>query len=74
MTPTRQDDIRLLNILHMKDVEGMTCAAIGECMGGSKSSIIGAVNRVNKDADKHGCKCRKKANRDGGMKPKWWAS
>lgn len=70
---TRADDITDLRILHMLDVEQLTGADVAERTGRSRNAILGLRHRVRQTEKEHPCRCRKKANRDGGMKPKWWA-
>ncbi|MFQ6551886.1 GcrA family cell cycle regulator [Aestuariibius insulae] len=61
-------DQRLLQLLHLRDVEGLTFAQIAERFGVSRSSVVGAYHRIDKvmrdvPADRH----------DGSMPPRWWA-
>lgn len=39
----------------------------------TKGQIIGILNRVDKDDQKHPCACVKPENKTGGMPEKWWA-
>ena len=68
--PTRQDDIQLLRMLDMRDGEGMTSTLIAEATGRTRSSVMGAMHRV--DTAELPCACKKKKNQDGGMKRGWW--
>lgn len=65
-------DEEILTILHLRDVDRMKTPDIGRRFGVSRSTILGLLHRVKKAADAVPCKCRKKANKDGGMKPRWW--
>ena len=61
-------DREILQILHLKDVEGLTCRAIGERFGKSKNAIIGLLSRVNKETDASD----PDGNGNGTMPPGWW--
>lgn len=66
-------DEEILTILHLREVDGMKTPDIGRKYGKGRGAILGLIARVNAATDKIPCKCRKKANKDGGMKPRWWA-
>ena len=72
--PTRQDDLRMLEILDMRECAGMPVKEIAARLGMSKGAVCGAINRIGKAADAVPCRCRRKANRDGGMPRRWWAA
>ncbi|MFQ6552937.1 hypothetical protein AAD018_011425 [Aestuariibius insulae] len=66
--PFEWTDQRLLQLLHLKDVEGLTFGQIAVRFSASRSSVIGAYHRVDKvmrdvPSDRH----------DGSMPPRWWA-
>lgn len=46
--PTRRDDERLLTWLQMSE-DGMTARQIGDAWGYTKSSVIGALNRIKNE-------------------------
>ncbi|MFQ6553413.1 GcrA family cell cycle regulator [Aestuariibius insulae] len=61
-------DQRLLQLMHLKDVEGLTFAQIAVRFSVSRSSVIGAYHRIDKairdePLDRH----------DGSMSVRWWA-
>lgn len=68
--PTRAEDEALLNLLYLREFDGMGMKEIGERVGMSKNAVIGQINRVMKDMVP--CECRKPENRDGGMPNRWW--
>jgi transposase len=50
--PTRRDDDRLLEWLHLR-AQGKSTRQIAEAYGTTKNTVIGALNRVDKeDVDK----------------------
>lgn len=63
--PTRHDDEVLLTMMHMRDVEGLTARQIGERIGRSKNSVIGALYRQRQDDTDNG-------HLNGTLKPRWW--
>lgn len=67
---TRESDERYLEILHLSD-SGLTARQIAGRVGGTKSAIIGALNRIWNEPDK--CACVKPENRNGGQPQKWWS-
>jgi hypothetical protein len=69
---TRTDDERLLEILDAKFNSDLAHADVLRKFNISNGALQGLVHRTVKD--KTPCKCRKKANRDGGMPARWWAS
>jgi len=73
MTHDRADDMILLEMLHLRATTGMSHREIGRKFGRSKNAVIGALHRINKEADAVSCRCRRKHNRDGGMPAMWWA-
>lgn len=70
---TRQDDEALLTILDLSAHEGLSASQIARRIGSTKNAVIGALNRIAKEADKVPDRCRRKANKDGGMPRRWWA-
>lgn len=69
-TQHREDDERVLGILHVIDTEG-TAAARREF--GLSNGAVQSYRRYLKAADAIPCRCKKRKNKDGGMKPRWWA-
>jgi len=64
---TRQEwtDQEILEMLHLRENEGLTCAAAGQRLGRNKNAVIGMGHRIAKaqlpgDAG------------DGTMPPRWW--
>jgi len=70
--PSRADDLRALEILHLREIEGLSYADIARRMRMTKGAVIGMVNRINKAADAVPCLCRRPENKAGGMPPRWW--
>lgn len=70
-TPTRSDDLQILEMLHMRDGEGQTLQHIANQFGVSRSSIAGMLHRV--DINEAPCACFKPENQDGALGPRWWA-
>lgn len=76
---SRADDIAALEILHARENLGLTMkadaahasAATGRNI--SRNQAIGIVGRVNEAVTRQADRCRRKANRDGGMPERWWA-
>ena len=69
--PTRQDDEKLLRMLEFK-AAGHKQGALMERFGMSKGAVAGILHRVRTDTNAVPCKCRKRANKDGGMPSGWW--
>lgn len=61
-------DEDMLMALHLHANEGMTAKQIGERFGRRKGSVIGMMNRVAKETDKHDLT----PHLNGTMKPLWW--
>lgn len=69
-TATRESDERILHMLDLRENEGFNGKQIMAATGMSKGAIAGAAMRV---CNAHlPCKCRKKANKNGGMPRNWW--
>lgn len=71
---SRDDDLCLLEMLHLRDVDRLTNKEVGSRFGISKGAVIGKLSRINKATDAIACRCQRKENRDGGMPPRWWAA
>ena len=69
--PTRADDEEILTMLDLRDGDGLGMGTIGKRMGKSKGAVSGVFHRVRTEEIKD-CKCRKAANKDGGMGRGWW--
>ncbi|TNF19162.1 MAG: hypothetical protein EP318_15515 [Rhodobacteraceae bacterium] len=69
----RNDDLTALEILHGREVLGLSMREAAVRVGVSRNTAIGLVKRINEAADAVPCRCRRKANRDGGMASRWWA-
>lgn len=63
----RLTDEQILDILHLRDVEGMKYEDIGARYGRSKSAIIGLVYRVNTETD-----AADNGVGNGTMSERWW--
>lgn len=61
-------DEQLLMALHLRDHEGLMTAEIGERLSRSKNSVVGALNRINRDTDASD----PDGNQNGSMAPLWW--
>ena len=78
MTSYKWTDGMILEAMHLREVRGFKTPHVAELMTQqtghhiSKSGICGLMFRVNAATDKHSDLCHKTANKDGGMKPKWW--
>lgn len=59
---TRQDDERMLEIID----------AVLDPTAGYKGAVAGIMNRYRASALP--CKCRRKANKNGGQPARWWAA
>lgn len=71
---TRAEDEELLRMLDMRDHQRLSARQIAARTGLSRGTICGALFRIDRDADAVPCRCRRKANRDGGMPRGWWAA
>lgn len=70
---TRSDDIRVLNILHDLEEAGLESRVVREKYGLTRGAMAGIRDRFLGSKTHLPCACHKPENRDGGMKPKWWA-
>ena len=61
-------DKQILTALDLADNEGMFAKDIGDRLGCSKNTIIGAMDRARKAADKHFPPC----SADGTLPRQWW--
>jgi len=68
----RSEDIIVLEMLHMRDAEGMTAKQIGAKFGKTKNSVIGLFSRISKHEESGQNFVRKKENKDGAMGARWW--
>lgn len=66
--PILIDDAMALRILHMREHENLTCREIGERVGRSRNAIIGFLNRINRDTDKHD----RTPHLNGSMPAQWY--
>lgn len=67
-------DHRVLELLHLRDVEGLGVTAIGKASGLPRSTIATVLARVDAEANlaARGSRVTRPENRDGGMWPRWW--
>lgn len=70
----RAEDLLELEVLHLRECENLPGAEVMASLGVTRGFISGVQNRVRKSIAEHPCKCRRKANRDGGMRQRWWAA
>lgn len=70
---TRQDDMKDLRLLHLRECEGGSLTDCMEASGRSKGSVIGFQNRIRNEHAKCECHCTKPENKDGGMPDRGWA-
>lgn len=69
---TRAGDLRFLEMLDV--VATQRSSAAQERFGLTRGQVAGLRTRFSRADPKAPCKCRRKANRDGGMPPRWWAT
>lgn len=69
----RADDERLLEMLHMRDVEGKSVEEICRRFKLTKGTALGMMHRALIADDEMRCRCFLAVHKNGGMKPKWWA-
>lgn len=66
MTPTtRDDDLSVLNLLDLRDHEGLTSTQIAARTGKTRSAVMGALHRVDRARDPE-------AIQEGTMPRRWW--
>jgi hypothetical protein len=70
--PTRAEDERVLSILDVISHEGAKAARAR--FGLTNAAVQGMRTRFLNPKYQPEDKCRRKANRDGGMPRRWWAS
>lgn len=69
---TRQDDERILEIIDaVLDPTAGYKGAMAK-FGATKGAVAGIMNRYRASALP--CKCRRKANKNGGQPARWWAA
>lgn len=71
---TRVEDLIELEVLYLRENKGMAGAEVMARLGVTRGYISGVQSRVRKAVAANPCKCRRKANRDCGMRQRWWAS
>lgn len=71
---TRIEDELELQVLDLRQNKELPGGVVMAQLGVSRGFISGLESRVRKAVDAHPCKCRRKANRDGGMRQRWWAA
>lgn len=69
---SRLDDLEILEMLHLRDNEGMTMRQIGKMFGKTTGQVIGMIDRVRKADAAIPDHCVDPANRNGGMGRRWW--
>ncbi|WP_421907101.1 hypothetical protein [Mameliella sp.] len=72
LAQSRAEDERILNILDVISHEGTTVAR--KRFGLTNSKVQGMRTRFLNPKYQPEDRCRRKANRDGGMPRRWWAS
>ncbi|MAK86546.1 MAG: hypothetical protein CMK96_06310 [Pseudomonas sp.] len=70
--PTRADDMQALEMMHLRDTQGLSLNQTAAALGMTKGAVQGLQSRINRDADATPCACVKPSNRDGGMPAEWW--
>lgn len=70
---TRADDMRLLNILHDLEELQLGTLVVRDKYRLTRGQLAGIRDRFLRGKAILPCACRKPENRDGGMRPKWWA-
>jgi len=71
---TRSEDLLDLEVLHLRENKGLPGAEVMARLGVTQGYISGVQNRVRKSVAAHPCQCKRKANRDCGMRQRWWRS
>ncbi|MGB1214946.1 MAG: hypothetical protein ACPG4X_16380 [Pikeienuella sp.] len=66
MAVSMHTDEDILEMMHLRENEGFTMQMVADRVGVGRNSVIGLVNRVNNQANKHS------DNQDGTMPPRWW--
>lgn len=69
-TPTREDDLAVLEMLHLRDHGGLSGSRIAAALGVPLGRVTGALHRVKKDDTATPDHAR---HLDGTMPPRWWA-
>ena len=72
--PTREEDMRVLELLYEAKKTNATKAA--EKLGTTRSAIQGYLTRTHvrrPETAPWPCECNKPENQDGGMPERWWA-
>ncbi|NIZ63304.1 hypothetical protein DL239_20255 [Sedimentitalea sp. CY04] len=71
---TREDDLLELEVLHLRENKGLQGGDVMARLGVTRGFISGVQSRVRKATAANPCECKRKANRDCGMRQRWWAS
>lgn len=71
--PSRKDDERLLDVLDRWSHGEIKAAEAMALLGLTRGQWAGVKDRTIGSAARSACRCRRKANRDGGMPRRWWA-
>lgn len=71
--PTRKDDETLLDVLDRWDSGEIKAADAMARLRLTRGQWAGVKHRTIGEAGQLPCKCRRKANKDGGMPRRWWA-
>ena len=58
-------DAEMLEMLHLREIDGLSCAQAGERIGRNKNEVIGMHNRIGAAQEPGGAG-------DGTMPPRWW--
>ena len=67
----RASDDLVLHMLDLSDGDKLTAKQIAERVGITRNAVIGTLYRIRNEPDLP-CKCKKNANKNGGMKRRWW--
>ena len=68
---TRADDERVLRILHMLEVDGLSATEVGKRLGITRSAVLGYKHRALVEGYAPSTATRPE-NQDGALGPLWW--
>lgn len=72
---TAYSDHQVLELLRMRDVQGIGASAMARACGLKRTTIATVLARIDAEANLAaiGSTVDRAENRDGGMWPRWWA-